>query len=281
MNKGVKTVKLKPYWESPNIKKTSLTEFISSAPLPPLEKILEIKRKAASEACSRVLKKDSEAEIVALIGSVARGDITGWFSDIDLLVITSEPRKEEMISVYHQPLFIEYHNWASFEELLVKKIARDEYEERSSYLSFYGNPHYLHSSIEGRAEYERIVKLGVEALWRDHSKIDEYLDDFAWFYGGAKEALRYNLPLTAMGKLQRGTTLLLRHYLIKNKILLRKPLPNERTMIQLRNSPVPKELIDFTEQLYQGKLDIEMLLQRGRKVYSQVTNRRKWFNIPV
>jgi len=274
-------MKLKPYWESSNIKKTSLTEFISSCPLPPLEKILEIKRKTASKACSQILKKDSETEIVALIGSVARGDITGWFSDIDLLVITSERREGEVISVSHQPLFIECQNWASFEDKMVNRIARDEYEERSSYLSFYGNPHYLHFSKQGRVKYERIVKLGVEALWRDYSKIDEYLDDFVWFYGSAKEALGYNQPLTAMGKLQRGTVLLLRHYLIKNKILLRKPLPDQRTMIQLRNSPVPKELVDFTEQLYKGKLDIHTLLQRGRKMYLQVTKRRKWFKIPV
>jgi len=274
-------MKLKPYWELPNVKKNSLTEFISSAALPPLEKILEIKRKAASKACSQILKRDSEAEIVALLGSVARGDITGWFSDIDLLVITSEHKEGEMTSVYHQPLFIEYQNWASFEDKMVKRIARDEYEDRSSYLSFYGNPHYLHSSGKSRAKYEHIVRLGIEALWRDHSKIDEYLDDFVWFYGGAIEALRYNQPLTAIGKLQRGTTLLLRYHLIKNKILLRKPLPDERTMTQLRNSPVPKELVDLTEQLYKGESDIHTLLQRARQVYLKITDRRRWFNIPV
>jgi len=215
---------------------------------------------------------------VALIGSVARGDIMGWFSDIDTLAITSNPGEEEMMVVEHQPLFVEHHNWASFEDLMVKRIARDEYEDRSSCLSFYGNPHYLHSSEESRAKYDAIVRLGIEALWRDHSEIDEYLDDFVWFYGAAREALRYNLPLTAMGKLQRGTVLLLRYFLIKNKVLLRKPLPDERTMIQLRNSQVPKELVDFVEQLYRGRLDIDTLLDKGRKMYLQVTNGRKWMN---
>lgn len=274
-------MKLEPYWESPDIEKTSLTKYISTCPLQPVERILKIKRRAASKACSLILEKDSEVEVVALLGSVARGDIMGWFSDIDTLVITSKPREEEMIAVDHQPLFIERYNWTSFEDLMVKKIARDEYEERSSYLSFYGNPNYLHSSKKSRAKYEQIIKLGIEAVWRDHSQIDEYLDDFVWFYGSAKEALRYNLPLTAMGKLQRGTILLLRHYLIKNKILLRKPLPDERTITQLRNSQVPKELIDFLEQMHQGKSNIKTLLQRGRRMYLRVTSGRKWFKIAV
>jgi len=271
-------MELKPYWEFPSIRETGLTECISSNPLQPLEKILEVKRRAASKGCSEILRRDPEVEIVALIGSVARGDIMGWFSDIDTLAITSNPGEEEMMVVEHQPLFVEHHNWASFEDLMVKRIARDEYEDRSSCLSFYGNPHYLHSSEESRAKYEQIVRLGIEALWRDHSKIDEYLDDFVWFYGAAREALRYNLPLTAMGKLQRGTVFLLRYYLVKNKILLRKPLPDERTMIQLRNSQVPKELVDFVEQLYLGRLDIDTLLDKGRKMYLQVTNGRKWMN---
>ena len=274
-------MKLKPYWESPDIKKASLTEFISTCPLQPVEKILKVKRRAAGKACSQILKKDSEVEVVALLGSVARGDIMGWFSDIDTLVITSKPREEEMIAVDHQPLFIERHSWKSFEDLIVKKIARDEYEERSSYLFFYGNPNYLHSSNDSGAKYEQIIELGIEALWKDHPQIDEYLDDFVWFYGSAQEALRYNLPLTAVGKLQRGATLLLRHYLIKNKILLRKPLPDQRTITQLKDSQVPRELVSFLEQIHRGKLDIEQLLQRGRRMYSKVTKCRKWFGIAV
>jgi len=274
-------MKLEPYWESPNIEKTSLTKYISNCPLQPIEKILEMKRGAARKACSQILKKDNAVEVVALLGSVARGDIIGWFSDIDTLVITSKPREEEMIFVDHQPLFVERHNWASFEDLLIKKIARDEYEERSSYLSFYSNPSYLHSSKKSRAQYKQIVKQGMEALWKDNTEIEEYLDDFVWFYGSAKEALKHDLPLTAIGKLQRGTTLLLRHYLIRNRILLRKPLPDQRTITQLRNSQVPKELVDFTEQLHQGKSDPQTLLQQGRRMYLKVTNGRRWFKIPV
>jgi len=274
-------MKLEPYWESSDIEKTSLTEHISTCPLQPMEKILKIKRGAARKACSKILREDLEVEVVALLGSVARGDITGWFSDIDTLVITGKPKEEEMIAVDHQPLFIERHNWASFEDLLVKKIARDEFEERSSYLSYYGNPNYLHSSEGSRARYEQIIKLGMESLWRDHSQIDECLDDFVWFYGSAKEALRYNLPQTAIGKLQRGTILLLRYYLVKNKILLRKPLPDQRTITQLRKSEAPKELVEFLEQMHRGKSDIETLLQRGRRVYLKVTNGRKWFKIAV
>ncbi|KPV63911.1 MAG: hypothetical protein AOA65_1157 [Candidatus Bathyarchaeota archaeon BA1] len=87
---------------------------------------------------------------------------------------------------------------------------------------------------------------------------------------GAKEALKYNQPLTAIGKL-----LLLRYSVSSEiKILLRKLLLDERTTIQLRNSQVPKELIDFIERLYQGELDINSLLQRSRKMYLQITNRR-------
>jgi predicted nucleotidyltransferase len=270
-----------PYWESPDIGKTSLTEYVSTCALQPVEKILEMKRRAASKMCSQILRKDSGVEVVALLGSVARGDIVGWFSDIDTLVITGKPREEEMIVVDHQPLFIERHSWASFEDLIVKKIARDEYEERSSYLSFYGNPSFLHSSRRSRAKYEQVIKKGTEALWREHSQIEEYLDDFVWFYGSAKEAMRYDLPLTAMGKLQRGITLLLRHYLIKNRILLRKPLPEQRTITQLRNSQVPRELVDFLEQMYRGKSDMETLLQRARRMYLKVTNGRRWFKIVV
>lgn len=271
-------MELKPYWAFPNVEKTSLTECISSCPARPREKILEVKRKAASRACLQILNKDSKAEIVALLGSVGRGDIIGWFSDIDMLVVTSKPKEEELVEVDNEVVFIEHHNWASFEDLMIKKIARDEYETRSSYLSFYGNPYYLHSSGKSRARYERTVRLGIKALWRDYPQTDEYLDDFVWFYGAARESLRYNQSLTAIGKLQRGTILLLRYYLIKNKILLRKPLPDERTMIQLRNSKVPKELADFIEQLYQGKSDVDTLLQRGREMYLQITNRRKWLN---
>ena len=271
-----------PYWAYQTIEKSSLTELISSRPLQPLNQILETKRKAAREACLQSLRKDPEAEIIAIVGSVANGDIIGWFSDVDLVVITRKPRKEEMIEVGHQPLFIEYYDWVGFEDLLARRISRDEYEARSSYLFFYGNPYYLHSFREGRARYERTVTLGIQALWNDYSKIEEYLDDFVWFYGSAKEALRRNQTLTAMGKLQRGATLLLRYYLIKNKILLRKPLPDERTIIQLRNSEVPKELVDFTEQLYRGRLEVEMLLQRSREIYLLITNGRKWMNeIPV
>jgi predicted nucleotidyltransferase len=266
----------------PIIERRGLTEGITFYPLIPMEKILEVKRKAATKVCSQILERDSKVEIITLLGSVAHGDIIGWFSDIDMLVITNEPKKDEMIEVDHQVLFIEYPNWKSFEDLIVKKIARDEYEDRSSYLFFYGNPHYLHSSEKGRVKYSQIIKLGIEALWKDYSEINEYLDDFVWFYGSAKEALKYNQLLTAMGKLQHGIILLLRYYLIKNKILLRKPLPDQRTIIQLRNSPVPKKLINFVETFYQAKLDMDTTLQLGKEMYLQVTNERKWLNkIPI
>jgi len=275
-------MKLKPYWASPKIEEKGLTECISLSPLQPKEKILEVKRKAADNACARILKKDPETEIVALLGSVAFGDITGWFSDVDMIVITGKPKKEEMVELNHQVLFIERHNWASFEDFIFKKIAREEYESRSSYLFFYGNPRYLYFSAESKTKYERIVRLGIEKLWGDHSKIDEYLDDFVWFYGTAKEALRYGQRLTARGKLQRGTTLLLRYYLIKNRILLRKPMPDDRTMAQLRNSSVPKELVDLIEQLYQGRSDMKALLEQAKEMYSKITNDRKWFDkIPL
>lgn len=274
-------MKLEPYWESPDIEKTSLTKYMSLCPLQPIEKILRTKRKVTDKICSQILKEDSKVEVVALLGSVARGDIIGWFSDIDILVITGKPRETEMIIADHEPLFIERYNWSSFEDLIVKKVAQDEYEERSSYLSFYGNPKYLHSTKKSRAKYKQIIKEGIEALWREYSQIDKYLDDFVWFYGSAKEAIRYNLPLTAIRKLQRATLLLLRYYLIKNKILLRKPMPDQRTITQLRNSPVPTELVDFLEQMYQGNLDIETLLQRSRKVYLKLTDGRRWFNIKV
>jgi len=272
----------KPYWEFPDVEKVGLTECILFCPLQHMEKILEVKRCVASKACSQVLKRDADAEIVALLGSVARGDITGWFSDIDMLVVTGKPREEEMVVVDHHVLFIEYHDWASLEELVVRRIAWDEYEVRSSYLSFYGSPYYLHGPEKSRARYEEIMKLGVEALWRDHSQTDEYLDDFVYFYGAAVEALRYDQPLTAIGKLHRGAILLLRYYLIKNRILLRKPLPDERTMIKLRHSQVPTELVDFLEQMYRGRLSIDALLQRGKEVYLQVLKGRKWLNkIPM
>jgi predicted nucleotidyltransferase len=275
-------MKLEPYWALPEIEERGLTECVSLSPLRPKEKILEVKRKAADKACAGILKRDAKTEIVALLGSVAHGDITGWFSDVDMIVITSKPRKEKMVEIDHQVLFVEYYSWGGFRDLIVKKIAREEYESRSSYLFFYGNPRYLHLSTRSKAKYERIVKSGIEKLWRDHSKTDEYLDDFVWFYGTAREALRYRQPLTAIGKLQRGTILLLRYYLIKNRILLRKPLPDDRTMIQLRNSPVPKELVDFIEQLYQGKADVNTLLKQGREMYLKITKKRKWLNkIPL
>lgn len=275
-------MKLKPYWTAPGIEKIGLTKCISSYPLQPMEKILEIKRNAANKACSQILKNDSKTKAVALIGSVAHRDIIGWFSDIDMLVITSKPKKDEMVEIDHQVLFIECHNWRSFKDLITRKIARDEYEDRSSYLFFYGHPQFLHFSGKSNAKYEEIMKSGVEKLWYDYSQIDEYLDDFIWFYGSAKEALKHNQPLTAIGKLQRGTVLLLRYYLIKNKILLRKPLPDERTIIQLRNSKVPKELVDFVEEFYQGESDVDTMFQKGRKMYLQATNRRKWLDrIPI
>lgn len=275
-------MKLKPYWAFRNIERIGLTECISSFPLQPIEKIWETKRNVADKACEEILKKDPYAEIVALLGSVAHGDIIGWFSDIDMLVITKEPREEEMTEIDHEVLFIEYHSWKSFKELLVERITRDEYEERSSYLFFYGKPLYLYSSAKAKKKYKRIVESGIRGLWKDYSEIDEYLDDFIWFYGSAREALRQSKPLTAIGKLQRGTIFLLRYYLVKNKILLRKPLPEERTMIQLRNSRVPKELVDFIEQLYRGRLDINTLLQRGREMYLHTTKGRKWLNkIPL
>jgi predicted nucleotidyltransferase len=268
-------MKLKPYWAFPTIEKVGLTRCVSSTPLQPREKILEVKRQAADKACSEILRKDSKVEIVALLGSVANGDIIGWFSDIDLIAITDKPKNEEMIEVDHQVLFIEYHNWASFKDLMVRKISREEYEVRSSYLFFYGNPRFLYASAKSRTKYEEIVTQGIQRLWKDHAQIDKYLDDFVWFYGTAREASRYDQPLTALGKLQRGTTLLLRYYLVKNKILLRKPLPDDRTITQLRSSPVPKELVNFIEQLYQGKLNIDTLLKKAKEMYLQITNKRK------
>jgi hypothetical protein len=123
--------------------------------------------------------------------------------------------------------------------------------------------------------------LGIKSLWKDHSQIDEYLDDFVWFYGSAKEAARHGLPLTAVGKLQRGAMLLLRFFLIQNKILLRKPLPDQRTIDQLRKSGVPKELVDFVKQMHKRKSDIETLLHRAREMYLKVTDGRRWFEIAV
>lgn len=271
-------MQLKPYWAVPDIERIGLAKYVSSCILQPTEKILEAKRRTASRACEDVLKEDPEPEIVAVVGSVAHGDIIGWFSDIDLLVITEKPREERMVIVDRDVLFVEYHSWESLEELLVKNISRDEYEDRSSYLFFYGNPRFLHSSEEAEKRYGRIVKLGIEALWKDYSETDEYLDDFIWFYGSAREALRRNKPLTAIGKLQRGTILLLRYYLIRSRILLRKPLPDQRTIIQLQNSHVPGELVDFVGQLYRAELDIESLLKWGREMYLRTTKRRKFLN---
>lgn len=275
-------MKLKPYWASPDVKEIGLTKCISSYPMQPLEKILEIKRGVACKTCKQILKEDPEVEIVALLGSVAHGDIIGWFSDIDMLAITKEPKEEEMIEVDHEALFVEYHSWKSLEELLVERIRRDEYEERSSYLFFYGRPRYLHSSAKAEKKYNSIVELGIKALWKDYSDISEYLDDFIWFYGSVSEALKHGKPLTAKGKLQRGSALLLRHYLVKNRILLRKPLPDERTMVQLRRSQVPRKLVDFIEQLYERELDISTMLQHAKEMYLQTTNKRKWLNeIPL
>lgn len=113
-------------------------------------------------------------------------------------------------------------------------------------------------------------------------EIDEYLDDFVWFYESASEALRYSKSLAAMGKLQWGVILLLRHYLVKNRILLREQLPDERTMIQLRRSQVPRKLVDFIEQLYKRDLDIGALLQHAKEMYLQITSKRKRLNkIPL
>jgi len=275
-------MELKPYWASPEIKNTGLAECISSYPSQPIGKILEIKRKAANKTGREILKRDPEADVIALIGSVAHGDIIGWFSDIDLLVITKEPREEEMLKADHEVLFIEYYSWKGFEELLTKRIARDDYEERSSYLFFYGKPRYLHSSGKAEKKYNEVVELGTEALWKDYSEIDEYLDDFIWFYGSAQEASRQRRPLTAIGKLQRGTVLLLRYYLIKNKILLRKPFPDDRTFVQLRKSQVPEKLVEFIEEMYKANLDIATMLRHARKMYLQITHRRKWRNqIPL
>jgi predicted nucleotidyltransferase len=275
-------MELKPYWASPEIKKTGLAECISSYPSQPIGKILETKRKAANKTGREILKRDPEVDIAALIGSVAHGDIIGWFSDIDMLVITKEPRGEEMLEVDHEVLFIEYYSWKGFEELLTKRIARDEYEERSSCLFFYGKPRYLHSSGKAEKKYNGIVELRTEALWKDYSEIDEYLDDFIRFYGSAKEASRQSRPLTAIGKLQRGTVLLLRYYLIKYKILLRKPFPDDRTFVQLRKSQVPEKLVEFIEEMYKANLDITTMLRHARKMYLQITHRRKWRNqIPL
>lgn len=275
-------MKIKPYWTSSNIKEIGLTKSILSHPLYPTDKILEIKREVADKAVKEILKKDPEAEIVALIGSVAHGDILGWFSDIDMLVITKEPKDEETIEIGHEILFVEYYSWKSFEELLLDRIVRDEYEERSSYLFFYGKPRFLHSSTKAEKKYSQIVKSGVKELWKDYSEIDEYLDDFVWFYGSAIEALKYDKPLTAIGKLHRGTILLLRYYLAKNRILLRKPLPDQRTMFQLRSSQIPKELVDFIEQLCERNLGIETLLRYAKEMHLQITSNRKWLSkIPL
>lgn len=275
-------MKLEPYWATSNIKEIGLEKCISSRPLLPLDKILQVKREAARKACQEILRRDRKAELVAVLGSVALGDIIGWFSDIDILVITERPKDEEMMEVEHQVLFIEYHSWSSFEDLIFNKITRDEFEERSSYLFFYSNPLFLHSSKESKSKYEEIVSSGIRALWKDYSEIEEYLDDFVWFYGSAREAFKYGKPLTALGKLQRGTILLLRHYLIKNRILLRKPLPDERTIVQLRNSKVPQKLVDFIEELYSNKSALKSLLENARKMYMQLTKRRKWLNeIPL
>ena len=113
--------------------------------------------------------------------------------------------------------------------------------------------------------HSKIVELGIENLWEEYLEIDEYLDDFVWFYGSASEALRYGNSLAAMGKLQWGVILLLRHYLVKNRILLRKKLSDERTMVQLRRSQVPRKLVDFIEQLYERDLNISALLHMLRK----------------
>jgi len=112
--------------------------------------------------------------------------------------------------------------------------------------------------------HSKIVELGIENLWKEYLEIDEYLDDFVWFYGSASEALRYSRSLAAMGKFQWGVILLLRHYLVKDGILLIKKLSDERTMVQLRRSQVPRKL-DFIEQFYKRDLDISALLHMLRK----------------
>jgi len=181
--------------------------------------------------CKLILKENPDAELVAILGSVALGDIIAWFSDIDLLAIgESLPEKEKFMVLEHEFLFIEYHSWRSFENLLTRRIAYDEYESRSSYLFYYSDPFYLYSSEGSRTWYAQILKNGLESLWEDHKEIDRYLDDFVWFYGASLEALRNGMTMTALGKLQRALTYLLQYFLVKNKILLRKPLPDERTL---------------------------------------------------
>jgi len=108
------------------------------------------------------------------------------------------------------------------------------------------------------------------------------LDDFVWFYGASLEALRNGMTMTALGKLQRALTYLLRYFLVKNKILLRKPLPDERTLAQLQKSSVPKELISLVKDMYEKKVGIKSLLMKTREVYQKVTEQHLWLGqVPI
>ena len=51
-----------------------------------------------------------------------------------------------------------------------------------------------------------------------------------------------------------------------------KPLPDQRTIDQPRESEAPTELVDFVRQMHEGKLDMEMLLlQRSARISSKCT----------
>ncbi len=116
-------MQINPYWSDPKIGDLGLTDCILSSPRPEFVEILRSKRRVAKEACKLILKENPDAELVAILGSVALGDIIGWFSDIDLLAIgESLPEKEKFMVLEHEPLFIEYHRWRSFENLLTRRL---------------------------------------------------------------------------------------------------------------------------------------------------------------
>ncbi len=250
-------------------KDVGLTQAIHITSTTPLPKILKRKRSAAKRAC----KNFPEAESVFVYGSVALGDILGFFSDIDMFFLGNFKEKRNfLLKVADEPIVATFHTFESFRTYLKREVRYYNFDERSSLYYCLLHPLILKGKNSFRP-YQKLVNTEIDNFFSYYNS-KELLNNFYWYYGAGLEATLRGDTYTGFLKIQEAAKVLLRFWLLKNKTLLRKPLPDRRGLSYLKTIRTPESLLTFCAEAFKRK---DTSFTQAKKAFSEVAGSQLWY----
>lgn len=246
-----------------------LTEAIHKTCSTPIAKILERKLSAAKRAC----EKFHTADLCLVYGSVAVEDIVGFFSDIDMLFIGDfEEKRNNLVKVMDEPVIATFHTIESFENFLMREVRYYGYDERSSLYYCLSTARALKN--KGILDdYLHIVDSEISTFFNQYSG-EDFLDEFFWQYGGGLESNARGDINTGFVKIQEAAKLLLRYWLSETYTLLRKPLPDNRGFLYLKDIEAPEMLITFLREAFERKGGV---FATAREAFKEIAGDYKWY----